>query len=236
MNTIFGNRSKFNIQSILDFTPLDKNTKSHLLKVYSTLGATVIASVIGCLIDLTLHLGGFFSTIGIFVSLFWLLSTPHTYENVNKRLAILMGFGVLQGISLGSLVGMALDIDNSIVLNAFLGTAAIFVCFSACALLSEKRSWLFLGGLLSSCLSFLALINLVNMFVGNRGVYDASLYIGLFIFSLFIIFDTQLIIEKAQHSNDFITHSLDLFLDMVQVFVRLVIILSKKEKKNSESR
>ena len=176
------------------------------------------------------------STIVGFGLLIWLLMTPHSNENLQKRFLILMGFGFMQGMGLGRLVNFALDLDSSIVLNAFLGTAAIFVCFTVCSLMAERRSLLFLGGLLSSSLSFLILINFVNIFVRNAAVADASLYLGLFIFSLFIIFDTQLIIEKASYSSDFIGHSLELFLDLVQVFVRLIIIFSKKSKKKSKRR
>jgi len=200
--------------------------------------ATIASAVLGCVLDLYLNLGGFISQIASFGLLFWLLLTPHSSENVNKRLMILLGFGLCEGLSLGKFVEYIIQIDSMIIFNALLGTLAIFASFSLCAIFAESRSYLFLGGILFSSLSFLSLINFINIFVGNAAIYDASLYIGLFIFSLFIIFDTQMIIEKNKSgSNDFISHSLELFLDMIQVFVRLAIILSKREKKrNSESR
>ena len=56
-----------------------------------------------------------------------------------------------------------------------------------------------------------------------------ELYFGLLLFCGFVLFDTQLIVEKFNHGNDdFIWHSLDLFLDFVNIFRRLLVILASK--------
>ena len=58
---------------------------------------------------------------------------------------------------------------------------------------------------------------------------QAHLYIGLAIFCGFIMFDTQVIIRKARNGDkDFIAHSLDLFIDFVQVFRKVLILLMQK--------
>lgn len=45
----------------------------------------------------------------------------------------------------------------------------------------------------------------------------------------FVLYDTQLIIEKRRHGDkDFISHSVDLFVDLLGIFRRLVIILIQK--------
>ncbi|KAI4460849.1 bax inhibitor-related [Holotrichia oblita] len=45
----------------------------------------------------------------------------------------------------------------------------------------------------------------------------------------FILYDTQLIIEKRRMgSKDFVTHSLDLFIDFIGLFRRILIILTQK--------
>lgn len=45
----------------------------------------------------------------------------------------------------------------------------------------------------------------------------------------FVLYDTQLIIEKCRAGNkDFVTHALDLFIDFIGIFKRLLIILSQK--------
>jgi FtsH-binding integral membrane protein len=130
-----------------------------------------------------------------------------------------------------------IDIDPSIVTSAFLGTTCIFVCFSASAYFAERRSYLYLGGFLGSALSMLILVNFINVFARSAMLFNAQLYIGLMVFCGFIIFDTQLIIEKAANgSKDYIWDSLELFLDFINVFVRLLVILAKNsggKKKNN---
>ena len=65
---------------------------------------------------------------------------------------------------------------------------------------------------------------------GFKGIeFQAHLYIGLAIFCGFIMFDTQVIIRKARNGDkDFIAHSLDLFIDFVQIFRKVLILLMQK--------
>jgi hypothetical protein len=58
---------------------------------------------------------------------------------------------------------------------------------------------------------------------------QASLYLGLALMCGFVLYDTQLIIEKRRAGDrDFILHSVDLFVDLLGIFRRLVIILAQK--------
>ena len=66
------------------------------------------------------------------------------------RYLLLGGAAFSQGATLGPLVGAVLAINPALLLTAFAGTAAIFACFSVSAMLSQRRSWMYLGGTLSS--------------------------------------------------------------------------------------
>ena len=49
----------------------------------------------------------------------------------------------------------------------------------------------------------------------------------------FVLFDTQLIIEKAENGDkDYIWHCVDLFLDFVTLFRKLMMILAMNRKNN----
>ena len=51
------------------------------------------------------------------------------------------------------------------------------------------------------------------------------------LFCGFIMWDTQMIIEKRRRGDkDFIAHSLDLFIDFVQIFRKVLILLMQKVK------
>jgi len=76
-------------------------------------------------------------------------------------------------------------------------------------------------------------LSLANIFMGSRLLYSAELYLGLAVMCGCVLYDTQLIVEKSRRGDDdFIWHCLDLFMDIVAIFRRLMIILAQKEDKN----
>jgi len=204
--------------------------KQHLTNVYTTLAATILSAAIGSLVYLKTHFGGgptFLLGIGLII---WLAMTPK--HEMNKRLGILLGFGFVEGLSLGPLMYSLIQLDPTIITSAFIGTVCIFGCFSAAAYFAERRSYLYLGGMLGSALTIMTVLGLLNMFFRSVAIFNGLLYVGLLAFCGFVVFDTQLIIEKAAEGNkDYVWDSLELFLDFVSIFVRLAIILSKDKKK-----
>jgi len=216
--------------------PISPQIRQHLVNVYTTLTLGILAAVLGAITFIKTHVGGSLTFLSGILLVIWLAMTPK--QEVSKRLAIFGAFCFMQGMSIGPLIDAVIDIDPAIVTSAFLGTTAIFFCFSASAYLAERRSFLYIGGFLSTSLSLLCLASLVNIFFRSMFIFNIQLYFGLLIFCGFVIFDTQLIIEKAANGNkDFVSDSLELFLDFISIFVRLLIILSKnKESKKKNNR
>lgn len=63
----------------------------------------------------------------------------------------------------------------------------------------------------------------------SLSLLQIQLYLGLVMFCGFVLFDTQLIIERFNNGdNDYIWHSVDLFIDFIAIFKRLLIILASK--------
>jgi FtsH-binding integral membrane protein len=95
-----------------------------------------------------------------------------------------------------------------------------------------------LGGILSSTLSLLSLAALFQYFTGSSLLFNASIYIGLAMFCGYVLYDTQLIIEKVDKGNlDYPTHAAELFIDFAAIFVRLlVILLQNRERKEKEEK
>jgi len=159
--------------------------------------------------------------------------TEATPQQEQKRLGILAGFCVFEGLSIGPLVNQSLYLDPSILVTAFLGAAAIFGCFTAASLFSKQRSLLYLGGVLGSVVGVMCMMSLVNMFfIGSSALFYVELYLGLLVFSAYVAFDTQMIIARHQDGDrDYIMHAQTLFIDFVQLFIRLLAILNDKEAK-----
>ena len=53
----------------------------------------------------------------------------------------------------------------------------------------------------------------------------------------FVVFDTQLIIEKLELGDvDNVKHALDLFIDLVGVFVRVLVLLMRNAENKDDRR
>lgn len=73
------------------------------------------------------------------------------------------------------------------------------------------------------------LLSFANIFLGSSLIYNFELYAGFFVLCGFVVFDTQMIVEKNRMgSKDFISDALCLFVDFITLFRRLVIILTQK--------
>ncbi|KAK2079284.1 hypothetical protein QBZ16_002975 [Prototheca wickerhamii] len=167
---------------------------------------------------------GFGGTLGIlgFIGCSLALSLiPASPANGTKRLGLLAGAAFSQGTSLGPLINVA-----------------FYLYPGAAALLARRRSYLYLGGILSSAMSLFITMRFATWFVGGgAALFQAELYGGLLIFAGYVVFDTQLAIEKAESGRgDVISTALDLFVDLVAIFVRLLVILMKNAQSKDEER
>ena len=124
---------------------------------------------------------------------------------------------------------MAIRVNPSIVVNAFMMSSMMFASFSAAALFAPDGQYLALGGTLLSGLSMMFWLSLANLFFRSQMLFQVYLWAGLLLFCGFIVYDTQMIVEKRRRGDkDFISHSLELFIDFVQVFRKVLILLMQK--------
>jgi len=224
------------------FGQLEKHVQDHLKNVYATLGLALLSCAVGgYTFVFTNIIGGGLLLLSVIASIglvVWLIATPPTPENQNKRFGILMGFSLTSGIGMGPLLDRAIELDPTLVPTAFLATSMVFICFSLAALFNNDRKYIALGGTLMSGLMWLLLLSFMNIFFGSQLLFQVYIYLGLFIMCGFVLYDTQLIVEKRrQGSDDFIGHALDLFIDFINIFRRiLVILMDNSSKKESRRR
>lgn len=226
-------------EALFKFDHLETRVQKHLKKVYGTLSISMLAAAAGAYVHLFTNLlsFGLLTVIASIGMLIWLAATHHSKENEKKRLGIFVGFTFLSGISLGPMLEYAIHVDPSIIATALMGTSLIFISFSLAALYNRNRTFLYMGGFLLSALSWMCLLGFMNIFFQSRMIFDLNLYGGLLVFCAFVLYDTQLIIEKARTGDDdYIWHSIDLFLDFINIFKRLLIILSNKESSSRKKR
>jgi Bax inhibitor 1 len=231
----FGNASAFSWDSMMKANDISKPVQQHLSRVYMALFATMTAAAAGVYVNIIYGIQANFLCLMGSMGILMYMHYDHNKEDYLRRTALLCAFGFLKGVGIGSLVDMALYIDPQIVVVGALGTMVVFACFSLSALLAQRRSYLYLGGMISSAMSMIFFASLGNMFFRSAYLQDFSLYAGLIAFSGLVIVDSQMIVEKAsQGSRDFAGHAADLFIDFIAVFVRVIIILMKQSQQNRE--
>jgi FtsH-binding integral membrane protein len=165
-----------NFDALKNFNALSSGVQKHLQKVYLTLTASILVAAIGVYAHTLLNLGGTLTHLGFLGLTIWLTMTPSSPAEEGKRLSLLMGAAFFQGCSLGQLVQAILEINPSIVLTAFLGTSTVFACFTAASLLAQRRSYLYLGGMLSSAVSVMLMLHLGSwVFGGSVAVFQVGI-------------------------------------------------------------
>jgi len=218
---------------------LEPAVQHHLKNVYSAVSFSVGSAAVGAFVHLysTILGAGVLSSLASVGLLVGLLATPHDGKNQLQRLGLLCGFAFLSGLNLGPLLQMAVAVSETIVMEALLATAVVFASFSLTALFAPRGHWLFLGGSLLSLLSTLFWLSLFNLFFGSALLFQAGLYLSLLTMCGFIVYDTQLICEKRRMGDsDYVKHALDLFIDLISVFRKLLVILTDKEASKKKRR
>ncbi|CAB4495000.1 hypothetical protein RhiirA5_349804 [Rhizophagus irregularis] len=239
----FGDRNNFStFEAFKNVSDLTKPIQQHLIKVYSTLAVLCLLTAAGSYAHITglfLFGGGLLSFLVGLVSLIGISFLPDTPNNKNIRYGLLFNFAFMEGLSIGPLIDHALNINSSgqIVLLATTFTSLIFGSFSLSSLLSNKRTFIYLGGILASAVSMLFWMAFFNAFIGSKLLYTAELYLGLFVFCGYVIYDTQLIVYRATlGSRDVVRHTLELFIDLIAIFVRILYILIKNSEEKENGR
>lgn len=138
---------------------------------------------------------------------------------------------------MGPYIHLVADFHPEILVQALTYTGIAFVSFSLVSLMSKKRSYLFLGGVISTLTLCMALYGLFSFCFGSHRFGLPYMMCGLFVACLYIIYDTQVIIEKAERGDkDVPTHAMMLFVDLFVLFIRILQILIELQSENSKSK
>jgi Bax inhibitor 1 len=227
------------LAALLSANNISPRVQRHLVKVYTTLLMAVACAAGGAALDSVLGVGGMMTTLAALAVMAALAATPASPATLTKRTRLLAAFSALQGASLGPLISLAAFVDPSLIAVAFVGAALVFACFSLAALLTRRRSLLALGGVLSTAVTSFLWLHLAAILLPRSAfmlrALSLELYLGVFVFSGYILFDSQLIIERASAgSDDHVAHALDLFVDLAALFARLLAVLVRNAAQREE--
>lgn len=173
-------------------------------------------------------------------------------ENKIAKHAAFTAMNVIMGVSLCTLGFM----HPQILVKAGLYTTALFSGLSFVAMNAKEERFLYLGGPLMAGLCVLIVASLSSMILPARFaktltfIEGLMLYGGLALFSAFILYDTQKLMFRAKEFEvhrsaylaqrgpntpipqpDYVSQSISLYLDFINIFIRMVMILSNSQNK-----
>ncbi len=139
-------------------------------------------------------------------------------------------FLILFTLSMGYIVAtLCAVVDKTIVLSAIGMTLGITVALTLYAIKTENKFNL-MHAFLFTFITMISELLLFLFFFNYQFYVTLELFVGLIVYCAYLIFDTQMIIDKFGNGyeiDDYIIAALNVYLDIIQIFIRILIILSK---------
>lgn len=161
----------------------------------------------------------FFLTFGLLMA----LHVKRKEHPVN--LILLAAFTVIMAYTVGVMVTF---FDKFVVLQAFILTSAVVAGLTAFTF-QTKRDFSSFGAALYSGLMILIGASFFHLFVGGDLMETGLAVGGALLFSFFIVYDTQMIMSRVSE-EEYIMATIQLYLDIINLFMEILKILNKANK------
>lgn len=137
------------------------------------------------------------------------------------KFALFTGFSALTGLMMKAALQR---VSHEVIMTALVGTAAMFVTFAMFgAILAGLGIDLGAWGIVLFLLLLALIISGVvfGLMAKSQAYKKAFAIVGLLLFAVYVIFDTNVILQR-DYDGDFVTASLDYFLDIINLFLNFV--------------
>jgi FtsH-binding integral membrane protein len=200
-----------------------------LRNTYWLLALSMVPTVLGAWIGVQMNFSfmsgspfiGFLIFMAIAFGFFYVIERT---KNSAIGVAVLLAFTFFMGLMLSRLIGHILNFSNgaSLIMTAFGGTAIVFATMASIATTSKRdfsglSSWLFAGMIV------ILLAAVANIFLQMSVLSIVISAIAVVIFSAFILFDVQRIINGGE--TNYISATLSIYLNVYNVFTNLLALL-----------
>ncbi len=200
-----------------------------LRNTYWLLAISMIPTVLGAWMGVQMNFAfmsgspflGFLAFMAIAFGFFYVIERT---KNSAIGVAVLLGFTFFMGLMLSRMIGHILHFSNgaSLIMTAFGGTAIVFATIASIATTSKRdfsglSSWLFAGMIV------ILLAAVANIFLQVPALQIVISAIAVVIFSAYILFDVQRVINGGE--TNYISATLAIYLNLYNVFVNLLALL-----------
>lgn len=200
------------------------STNRVLRNTYALLAATLLFSGVMAAVSMAIAPPrgmSLIATLGAFGILMFVLPK---YENSSAGVGIVFLFTGLLGFGLGPMLNSYASLPNGsgIIATAMGGTGVIFLSLSA-YVLTTKKSFDFMGGMLFVGLIVVFGAAIINMFAQIPALSIAVSSAIVLLMSGFILFDTSRIINGGE--TNYIRATVSMFLNIFNLFTSLLHLL-----------
>jgi len=221
------------VEQLINLNDLSPKAQKHVSHVYSILSGGVIISVLSGyissfgLIPAGLIYFGFMLNMIFELAIFFMGKRINQTYRMYSFYAITFLIGAAIGGGFSTLTGKALIEAKSIILSSAIITASLFSAITVFSFLTAKRAVILLGSLLVSLV-----LSVISIFMYNS---PTKIILGLIIGCLYVVTDTQLMIQKAENGVfEPYTDARQLFYDLVKIFVEIMKLLNENNKKKKK--
>ncbi len=219
-----------NLQQTYDLSSDSLVTRHRVLRnTYWLLAISMIPTILGAWLGVQFRFSffsgspfiGFIAFLAIAFGFFFAIERT---KNSGWGVALLLGFTFFMGLMLSRLIGHILGFSNgaSLIMTAFGGTAAILGVMASIATVSKRDfsglgKWLFAGVLV------ILVAAAANIFLQIPALYLTISVVAIAIFSAYILYDVQQIINGGE--TNYISATLNIYLDVYNIFSNLLALL-----------
>lgn len=216
-----------NMQKTYDLAGSRQAVQHRVLRnTYWLLALSMVPTVIGAAIGVSLHLplgGGMMALLFLAVAFGFIWGIEKNKDS-GVGVALLLGFTFFMGLMLTPLLSRILGFANGgfLIMTAFGGTAAVFAVLASVATVSKRDfsgmgTWLFAGVII------LMLASIANIFLHIPALAIVISVVAIGIFSAYILYDVQQIVNGGE--TNYIRATLSLYLDVYNIFTSLLHLL-----------
>lgn len=184
---------------------------------------TVLGAAIGVMFGVPIPRGfmGFILFMAVAFGFIWGIQKN---KDSGIGVALLLGFTFFMGLLLTPLLTRTLGFANggTLIMAAFGGTASIFFALASYATVT-KRDFSMMGKWLFAGVIVLLLASVANIFLGMGALSITISVLVIAIFSAYILYDVQQIVNGGE--TNYVTATLALYLDVYNIFSSLLSLL-----------
>lgn len=216
-----------NMQNTYDLSSSRQLVQHKVLRnTYWLLALSMVPTIFGAALGVSLHLplgGGLMALLFLAIAFGFIWGIEKNKDS-GVGVALLLGFTFFMGLWLTPLLSRILGFSNGgfLIMAAFGGTASVFAVLASIATVSKRdfsgvASWAFAG------LIVILLASIANIFLGIPALAIVISVVAIAIFSAYILYDVQQIVNGGE--TNYIRATLSIYLDIYNIFTNLLSLL-----------